>query len=354
MANLIVEREYHTEINVGDVISLFNLYNNPHKFFVDHEGVDVRGYKTNYEETFEKIFQSITGAEQQHKAFYDPNYFPNDVWGPFVFRGQEDPEWLLETSLYREYTRLEKGLKKKELFKQEKMMLREFQRQYKRFQTSREIIKNDYYEWFAVMQHHGTPTRFLDFSFSFYVALYFASNNASFCKNGTIKFVIYAINRVWLEKRYKDFLPKDIVDLYKASEGGDSFGKSLPIQEKIINSEDNPFKAVINMNPFNLNSRLVNQKGLFLFPTDLNYSFMENLQVMLTDNDGKNINNKVLTINVELSKIDLISLYLKSGKFSNLSYFGAIYGVLMIQEYPIYSVFLRICDSQVYINNWII
>ena len=300
------EEEFQIEINIDDVTNLLQLYQNPKKLFSDQETVNPRGEKTKYMKLFDEIFIKNEDAEPQHKKMYDRQYYAQDVWNPFIFRGHASKEWELETLLYREYTRLGPKQQTESLFKKEKELLREFQRQYNRFGLENRINKYDYYEWFSVMQHFGAPTRFLDFSYSFYVALYFASNNISFEKNKTASFAIYAINRVWLEKRYKKFLPPDINDLY---EKYDSFGKSIAIQKEVVNRENPAFKAVINMSPFNLISRIVHQKGEFLFPTDLDCTFKENLQTMLIDDDGKPINTKVIKINVELSTYDVIYLY---------------------------------------------
>jgi hypothetical protein len=305
MAKLITEKKYQIEIKIDDVSNLFLLYTNPHKFFVDNEGTDSRAYKTNYEEIFNKIFSEDLEAESWHKKMYADEYYKCDAWNTFVFRGHENQKWELETTLYREYTKLGPKQQEEDLFKKEKELLREFQRQYNRFGVKGQIEKFDYYEWFSWMQHYGVPSRFLDFSYSFFVALYFASNNISFEEKENASFSIYAVNRAWLEKRYKSFLPVEIKNLY---EDKDSFGKDLAIQDKVLNPEPR-FKAVINMNPFNLNSRLVHQKGLFLFPTDLNSTFMENLNIMLVDDDGNPINTKVIKINVELSQIDVVYLY---------------------------------------------
>ena len=64
----------------------------------------------------------------------------------------------------------------------------------------------------------------------------------------------------------------------------------------------------LSKNPYNLNSRIVHQKGEFLFPTDLNATFMENLSNMLNV-DGKPVNTKVIKINVELPLEQVIYLY---------------------------------------------
>jgi hypothetical protein len=102
------------------------------------------------------------------------------VWG---FRGQRDATWYLDTSLDRSvkwefslrtssgiissgYDHLDREAEGREL-------LFRFQ------QRAHQYIPvlpapQDLSSWFAVMQHHGVPTRFLDWTKSAYVAMYFA------------------------------------------------------------------------------------------------------------------------------------------------------------------------------------
>jgi len=309
MANVISEEKYFINIRIDDVTNLFTLYTDPYKFFKESGGVASGGYKKNYMKIYKSIFEDKPKVEPWHEKMLDDEYYKLDKWNPFIFRGQENTEWEPETSLYREYMKL--GPKKKneedDLFIKEKMILREFQRNYNRFGVRNHINENDYYEWFSWMQHYGVPTRFLDFTHSFFVAVYFASKNISFEKKNTASFSIYAVHRLWLEKRYKDFLPDEILELYYGT-NGDSFGKDPVIQEKVLNYKPR-FKAVINMDPFNLNERLVQQRGIFLFPTDLSSTFMENLYSMLVYEDNKPIKSRIIKIDVKLSRNDLIYLY---------------------------------------------
>jgi len=158
------------------------------------------------------------------------------------------------------------------------------------------------------MRHHGVPTRFLDFSYSFYVALYFASQNVDFHDSDSTRFSVFAINRVRLENKYKNAcLPEEIRAMYLDETAGDSFGKSLAIQKAIIDKRFGRFRAIINMSPLNRNTRLVNQRGLFLMSADSNSTFMENLIPLLADEEIKN--TRVLKINVTLNKADVIYLF---------------------------------------------
>src|SRR4051812_16038652 len=93
---------------------------------------------------------------------------PSDRW---VYRGQSDATWPLETRIERSM-RQKKDILKIRLRRAEDLMLREFKRHLHRHVPV--PPKNvDRLEWLALMQHHGAPTRLLDFTFSQYVALFF-------------------------------------------------------------------------------------------------------------------------------------------------------------------------------------
>jgi FRG domain len=55
----------------------------------------------------------------------------------------------------------------------EHWMLYEFKKRYHLY-SSVLPAPSDNVEWLALMQHHGAPTRLLDFTDSFYVAVHFA------------------------------------------------------------------------------------------------------------------------------------------------------------------------------------
>lgn len=97
-----------------------------------------------------------------------------DDWDPtlkrhrssFAFRGVADTSWPMPTSLIRlggANVRLERH------------MLRNF-RKY----AHRDVVERDsFWHWLAVAQHHGLPTRLLDWTYSPLVALHFATDNTS-------------------------------------------------------------------------------------------------------------------------------------------------------------------------------
>ena len=68
---------------------------------------------------------------------------------------------------------MQEGLGGKKVFELEDGLLRRFKRQYYQYSTSNPE-DNNFSEWYSLMQHYGAPTRFLDWTYSFFVAIFFA------------------------------------------------------------------------------------------------------------------------------------------------------------------------------------
>lgn len=100
---------------------------------------------------------------------FDPEGEPDrTVW---VFRGHNCSSYELEPSIER----AAKG--KGEWAALESMVLDEFQAKARMHMDLSDWRSNDRLSWLALMQHYGIPTRLLDFTYSPYVALYFAIRN---------------------------------------------------------------------------------------------------------------------------------------------------------------------------------
>ena len=99
---------------------------------------------------------------------FDRTRHGNDAW---AFRGQSDAAWPLETTLER--VRVSRGIPRREVAQIEGGLIRRFKRQY-HLHSADPPREDDYVEWLALMQHHGAPTRLLDWTYSFFVAVFFA------------------------------------------------------------------------------------------------------------------------------------------------------------------------------------
>ena len=100
---------------------------------------------------------------QNWKSFKD--YITNfsDNW---AFRGQANALWHLNNAIERtDFIHFKTGI--------EANFVAEFQRGARNY-LSKDETPEHLIEWLALMQHHGAPTRLLDFSKSPFIAAYFA------------------------------------------------------------------------------------------------------------------------------------------------------------------------------------
>src|SRR6266511_109532 len=98
-------------------------------------------------------------------------YITNPPYSNWAFRGQHHGEWPLETALAR-YLR-DFGVDPRAWTEQESRILRIFKRKAHQYLHQPPDLDDDF-QWLALMQHHGAPTRLLDFTWSPYVAAFFA------------------------------------------------------------------------------------------------------------------------------------------------------------------------------------
>ncbi|KDC60102.1 FRG domain-containing protein [Bordetella bronchiseptica] len=197
----------------------------------------------------------------------------------FVFRGQADAEWPLSSSLERAIQDHEPLMKGAEL--NEYWMLNEFRQKYHLYANHSPEYDNKF-EWLALLQHHGCPTRLLDFSNSPYVAAYFAVAAA---RQDAAIWAIYDIEaRERMAKKFS--LP------YEPGKKLRDEVNNLHIDtiNQIIANTDKPSpKAhLVSLSSNKWSERLARQQGVFLAPADLGKSnrpktFMDNLYATFVD-----------------------------------------------------------------------
>lgn len=103
-----------------------------------------------------------------------PDFF-SEQRGQWVFRGHSSIKYQLLPSIGRSSTHTSSNLKK-----YERSIFNTFKREARAFLTN---APKDDWEWLALAQHHGLPTRLLDWSHNPLVALYFAVSE-NFDKDG--------------------------------------------------------------------------------------------------------------------------------------------------------------------------
>jgi len=187
----------------------------------------------------------------------------------WIFRGQEDSSWGLQTSLERWAEK--EGYSDYEFF--EKIFLEEFKRGAKRYLSSLIHLPENTLEWLSLMQHHGCPTRLLDFTKSPYVAAFFALED---CKeNGC---AIWCVESNWCkETAVKNFNKEHIKKEEQISIVCDFAEERI---FKVLFWEDpKAVKMIFPVSPLYSNERIDMQQGLFLCQGS-NETFEENVKAM--------------------------------------------------------------------------
>lgn len=133
----------------------------------------------------------------------------------------------------------------------------------------------DYLEWLALARHYEMPSRLVDFTYSFYVAAYFASS----CKRKDACGVILAVDLNTLKEKTEEKLAK-----WYLSPRHDDRDFHNPVLFREFAFENQP-KWVAAVAPSRRNERLLNQQGLFLCPGSIEDSFEDNLSATLTPGD---------------------------------------------------------------------
>jgi hypothetical protein len=198
--------------------------------------------------------------------------------GGWVYRGQADANWDLESSLRRTIARnrIRYGFDEADVLYSERASLKSFSAR-AHFYLRDLPPKEDLVAWLTVMQHHGAPTRLLDFTRSIYVAVFFALMEAvgDSC--------VWAFNDNWLRGEGSKFAVKnghDHTDGLRFGELKSSYqAANWVLGHNRFGGEEEDFEhpAVLMVDPDRQIPRLAIQQGLFLFPTSLGVSFMDNL-----------------------------------------------------------------------------
>ena len=104
------------------------------------------------------------------RAITDPPY------SNWAFRGERHAQWPLNTALARYFRDFQ--IHREAWPEQEGRILRIFKRKAHQYLAQPPAYGDDF-QWLALMQHHGAPTRLLDFTWSPYVAAFFALERAT-------------------------------------------------------------------------------------------------------------------------------------------------------------------------------
>jgi hypothetical protein len=182
----------------------------------------------------------------------------------WVFRGQSNAGWRLETSLERSILRRRIEGSGGQSFESyitphpsnfEQPLLTKFQCRMDKY-VSAAPAENEKVEWLALMQHYGAPTRLLDWTTSPYVALYFALEDRKSNENCAV----WAIDTDWVDEKSRRALKWQNP---KFSDTCSTISLQQYLNDILVN-DLNPSVIVVG-NPIGMNERRAAQQGTFLF-----------------------------------------------------------------------------------------
>jgi hypothetical protein len=162
----------------------------------------------------------------------------------FAFRGLSNESYRLETTLIRlggDYVKLERHL------------LRNF-RKY----AHRSVVERDsLWHWLSVAQHFGLPTRILDWTYSPFIAMHFATANIDkFDLDGVIWAVNYVKAHELLPQSLRDRLEEEGANVMTLQLMNESINSLKALDELDAQSGE---KVVIFFEPPSIDDRIVNQ-----------------------------------------------------------------------------------------------
>ncbi len=200
----------------------------------------------------------------------------------YSYRGQSNSEWGLKTTFERFLEERKVTIDK---FRIEEKILKKYQSQASIFshQLGYDPLSQDALDALADIQHHGGPTRLLDFTSSFNVYLFFATFN-----NFKTNSAVYCLRQVILNEANFDMRK---VIMRQPSEPG--------VLESLPPSKDENKLLHFHV-PKRKNERLQRQDGHFICSGSARHSFEESLSytfglpIIFTKQASPNINDVIL------------------------------------------------------------
>lgn len=185
----------------------------------------------------------------------------------WIFRGHSELSWRIESSLARHLRAHQKNIMKISYDARENDSIKKFQKSAHQF-LNHLPDKKDMLGWLAIMQHFGAPTRLVDFTYSPYVALFFAVTYGT----PSIRFG-EKLSDIELDKRYKQYevhaLHLKSLREYARKILGINYGDPSNSDYRIGDGVNQTNEFVGFFEGIRHNPRQIAQQGLFLVPSKI-------------------------------------------------------------------------------------
>ena len=133
---------------------------------------------------------------------------------------------------------------------------------FRKYAVNREVYGDTVWNWLSLAKHHGLPTRLLDWTYSPYVAMHFATHDfKDFEQDGAIWCVDYRKTNELLPKPLRKMLDSDDANIF-TTESLDRVASTLQDFDALAHDA-----FVLFFEPPSLDERIVNQFALFSLPS---------------------------------------------------------------------------------------
>lgn len=183
-----------------------------------------------------------------------------DTWNPgikrfrstFAYRGVSAAHFSLTNSLTRlgkPYPGMEGNLLK----------------QFKKYAHKHIVERDTEWHWLSIAQHHGLPTRLLDWTYSPFVALHFATEDLSqYDEDGAVWKINYSDVHKLLQRQHTESLDSHGSRIFSV----DALAETIPSLEELNRRSAEDYEIAVFFEPPAIDDRIVNQFAYFSAPSD--------------------------------------------------------------------------------------